>query len=89
VSSRSLSGRSFYTIVYADTAKGDMLGVFTPSGHGCVYHQTNGNVSFLCNDDGGSLADEDGNITKRWTWPKNPTSKLYMTIVVPVSHRSP
>ena len=88
MTSRSESGRSFYTVVYADVPVGGMLAMFTPSGSGCVYHQSNGHVNFLCNDEGGTLADEDGNITKRFSWPKNPTHKMHSTIVVPVSEQA-
>ena len=72
-----------HTVCRSETLQASMLATFTPSGTGCVYHD-NGNISFLCNDLGGTLADNSGSITRRWTWP--PTGqKLPTTVVVPVS----
>ena len=45
-----------------------MLGVFTPTGRACCYHG-NGIVQFLATENGGTLADPCGQITRRWSWP--------------------
>jgi len=52
--------------------------MFTPSGHNCCYHD-NGVVHFLTNETGGTMAENNGAINKRWSWPNHGT-KLPVTI---------
>ncbi|ELU12323.1 hypothetical protein CAPTEDRAFT_189464 [Capitella teleta] len=59
-----------YAFAYDDdSADQKMLACFTPSGRGCCYY-SNGVVRFLATDEGGTIADEDGAVTKRWSWPE-------------------
>ncbi|WAR25904.1 CC020-like protein [Mya arenaria] len=59
----------FYTIVYEDGLDSRMIACFTPSGRGVCYHE-NGVVSFLATEKGGHLAEENGKLIRKWTWPK-------------------
>lgn len=84
-SSSGLDKQGFYTIVYDDTPIPSMLACFTPTGRGCCFYD-NGVVRFLSNDAGGTLADEQGAITKRWSWPPL-GGKLGASIILQVCHK--
>ena len=84
VSSRSGVGKpGYYTFVYDDSPEQKLLAMFTPSGHNCCYHG-NGVVHFLTSETGGTMAENNGAISKRWNWP-NHGSKLPVTITFHVS----
>ena len=84
VSSATIQGKSgFYTLVYEDNVDNTLLACFTPTGRGACYHN-NGVVKFLATTEGGTLASEIGDITKRWNWP-HLDSKLATTLVFNVS----
>ena len=72
----------FYTIVYDDTPDRRMMACFTPSGRGSCYHN-NGVVRFLSTETGGTLAEPDGAVTKRWKWP-GASGKLPVSIIFQV-----
>ena len=83
LSSSAGPGRpGFYTVVYDDIPDHRMLAVFTPTGKGCCYHE-NGNIQFLSSEKGGTMADELGGITKRWSWPPH-QAKLSASIILEV-----
>ena len=84
VSSATVPGKAgFYTLIYDDTPDNTLLAYFTPTGRGACYHN-NGVVSFLSTSEGGTLAIETGEISRRWSWPHS-GSKLANTIVLNVS----
>ncbi|XP_032221185.2 uncharacterized protein LOC116603703 [Nematostella vectensis] len=67
-----------YTLVYGDSESQPLLGVFTPSGHGCTYHN-DGSINFVATHKFGSVIEEDGTTQKKWKWP---LGKLQSAVVV-------
>ena len=86
VTSRSQVGKAgLYTLVYDNTQEQQMLACFTPAGKACCYHP-NGKIKFIATESGGTTADENGAITRRWDWPTGgPISKLPVPVNLSVS----
>eukprot|EP00118_Oscarella_pearsei_P013735 m.112983 g.112983 ORF g.112983 m.112983 type:complete len:345 (+) comp37446_c0_seq37:6552-7586(+) len=61
---------SVYTLVYDSDEEGVMLGSFLPSGQGYAYYST-GSLRLAMDREGGILHNEDGDVTRRWKWPKD------------------
>ncbi|XP_070559084.1 uncharacterized protein C3orf20 homolog isoform X2 [Ptychodera flava] len=84
--SRSGEGKpGHYTLIYKDNPDMEMIGLFTPTGAGILYHD-NGKARFLSTDKGGMMLEPDGHVAKRWEWPV-PHQKLQVTIVIQLNEQ--
>ncbi|CAJ1056360.1 uncharacterized protein LOC117814340 isoform X1 [Xyrichtys novacula] len=73
----------FYTNVFSDSECPLILATITAFGHGSVTHPVSSAVTAVWDQDGGFMCDQDGNITKEWSWLEYRT--LREKIVIQVS----
>ncbi|KAM9754804.1 uncharacterized protein ACNS7B_007558 [Menidia menidia] len=65
----------FYTNVFSDGKRPLTLATITASGHGAVSHPHRSAITAVWDQNGGFLYDDDGNITKEWSWQTAGTLK--------------
>ncbi|KAJ8002632.1 hypothetical protein DPEC_G00160900 [Dallia pectoralis] len=80
----ALPGGGFYTNVFSDQFNPVILASVTASGRGSVTHQLSGAVTGVWDQNGGQTSDPNGEITKKWTWPRPTDSALKDSIVIQV-----
>ncbi|KYO36211.1 uncharacterized protein LOC102568548 [Alligator mississippiensis] len=65
-----LPGGGVYTNIFSDSPSQTILGTFTPSGHGSICFSNSNTVAMMFNQQGGMMTNKDGEIIRKWKWPR-------------------
>ncbi|XP_019399458.1 PREDICTED: uncharacterized protein LOC109315949 [Crocodylus porosus] len=78
-----LPGGGVYTNIFSDSPSQTILGTFTPSGHGSICFSNSNTVAMMFNQQGGAMTNKDGEIIRKWKWPRE--GKLSEPVIIQVN----